>query len=50
MQFGLCNAPAAFQREMERILTGLNPEDEPDFIDAYIDDVLVFSQTSRRLT
>ena len=45
MPFGLRNAPAVFQRLMERVLTGLNPEDGPDFVDAYIDDVLVFSQT-----
>ena len=45
MPFGLRNAPAAFQRLMERVLMGLNPEDGADFVDAYIDDVLIFSQT-----
>ena len=30
---------------MEHVLRGLNPEEGPDFVDAYIDDVLVFSQT-----
>ena len=41
----LRNAPSAFQRLMERVLRGLNPEEGPGFVDAYIDDVLVFSQT-----
>ena len=45
MPFGLRNAPAAFQCLMERVLRGLNPEEGPDFVDAYIDDVLIFSQT-----
>ena len=45
MPFGLRNAPSAFQRLMERVLRGLNPEEGPDFVDAYIDDVLIFSQT-----
>ena len=45
MPFGLRNAPAAFQCLMERVLRGLNPEEGPDFVDAYVDDVLIFSQT-----
>ena len=45
MPFGLRNAPAAFQRLMEQVLRGLNPEEGPDFVAAYIDDVLIFSQT-----
>ena len=45
MPFGLRNAPAVFQRLMECVLQGLNPEDGPDFVSAYIDDVLVFSAT-----
>ena len=31
---------------MERVLAGLNPEDGPDFVLVYIDDVLVFSRTT----
>jgi hypothetical protein len=46
MPFGLHNAPAAFQRLMEQVLRGLNPEEGPDFVAAYIDDVLIFSQTN----
>ena len=45
MPFGLTNAPGVFQRLMERVLAGLNPEDGPDFVVVYIDDVLVFSRT-----
>ena len=45
MPFGLTNAPGVFQRLMERVLAGLNPEDGPDFVVVYIDDVLVFSCT-----
>ena len=44
MPNGLRNAPAAFQHLMECVLRGLNPEEGPDFVDAYIDDVLIFSQ------
>ena len=46
MPFGLTNAPAVFQRLMQRVLEGANPEDSPDFVDVYIDDVLLFSHTA----
>ena len=39
MPFGLTNAPSVFQRLMERVLAGLNPEDGPDFVSLYIDNV-----------
>ena len=45
MPFGLTNAPSVFQRLMQRVLLGLNPEEGPDFVYVYIDDVLVFSRT-----
>ena len=45
MPFGLTNAPAVFQRLMQQALMGLNPEEGPDFLAVYIDDVLVFSRT-----
>lgn len=45
MPFGLKNAPAVFQRLMQRVLMDLNPEDGPAFVSTYIDDVLVFSST-----
>ena len=44
MPFGLTNAPSVFQRLMQRVLQGLNPDDGPDFVSVYIDDVLVFSR------
>ena len=34
-----------FQRLIQRVLMGLNPESGPIFIAAYIDDILVFSTT-----
>jgi len=43
--FGLCNAPSAFQRLMDRVLCGLNPEDGSKFVSIYLDDVLIFSST-----
>ena len=43
MPFGLMNAPAAFQQLMQLVLTELNPEGGTDFVNVYIDDVVVFS-------
>ena len=40
MPFGLCNAPSTFQRLMQRTLRGMS-----QFCNAYIDDILVFSDT-----
>ena len=45
MPFGLCNAPAVFQQLMQRVIMGLNPEEGPDFVAVYLDDVLIFSET-----
>ena len=45
MPFGLMNAPSVFQRLMTRVLMGLNPADDSDFVAVYIDDVLIFSRT-----
>ena len=45
MPFGLTNAPAMFQCLIERVLSKLNPDDGPNFVSVYIDDVLVFSRT-----
>ena len=43
MPFGLTNVPSVFQRLMEQVLMGLNPESGPSFVSAYIDDILVYS-------
>ena len=45
MPFGLTNTPAVFQRLTQRVLSGLNPKEGPDFVRVYIDDVLIFSST-----
>ena len=45
MPFGLTNAPAVFQRLVQEVLEGLNPEGGPDFVTAYLDDILIFSET-----
>ena len=45
MPCGLTNAPSVFQRLMQKVLTGLNPENGPDFVSVYIDDILVFSSS-----
>ena len=45
MPFGLTNAPAAFQRLMEQILLPLNPKHGAEFVNVYVDDVIVFSSS-----
>jgi len=44
MPFGLMNAPASFQRLMQRVFADLMTE-EQQFIAVYLDDVLIFSPT-----
>ena len=44
MPFGLMNAPALFQRLMQRVFADLLTEEER-FIAVYLDDVLIFSPT-----
>ena len=43
LPFGLTNAPACFQRLIQQVLLGLNPTEGPDFVAAYIDDIIIFS-------
>ena len=45
MPFELTNAPSVFQRLMQQVLRGLNPEEGPNLVSVYNDDVLVFSRT-----
>ncbi|MGL6009303.1 MAG: reverse transcriptase family protein, partial [Culicoidibacterales bacterium] len=40
MPFGLCNAPATFQRTMDIIFNGINGH----FVIPYLDDVIIFSK------
>jgi hypothetical protein len=45
MPFGLTNAPGVFQRLMQRVLSGLNLADGPEFVSVYLDDILVYSRS-----
>ena len=45
MPFGLRNAPAIFQRLMQKVLAGLNPDGHSPFVSVYLDDIIVFSET-----
>ena len=49
MPFGLRNAPAVFQRLMQRVLAGLNPDEGVPFTSVYIDDILI-SQRHLKIT
>ena len=40
MPFGLCGAPATFQRMMDHVIRGMNK-----FASAYVDDLIVFSSS-----
>ena len=45
MPFGLMNGPAIFQRLMQQVVIGLNPEEGQDHTAVYLDDILVFSKS-----
>ena len=45
MPFGVKNAPTVFQRLMQSVLKDLKNESDPEFVDVYLDDVIIFSTT-----
>ena len=45
MPFGVMNAPAVFQRLMQKVLEGLQSDNGKEFASVYLDDVIVFSET-----
>lgn len=45
MPFSLTNVPAVFQHLMQKVLMQLNPDEGPEFVAVYLDDVLVFSKS-----
>ena len=45
MPFGVKNAPAVFQHLMQSALKDLKTESDPEFVDVYLDDVIIFSTT-----
>ena len=45
MPFGVKNAPAVFQRLMQNVLSNLNVDTDKEFVDVYLDDIIIFSGT-----
>ena len=45
MPFGVTNAPAVFQRLMQRVLAELQSKASVKFVSVYLDDVIVFSES-----
>ena len=45
MPFGVTNAPAIFQRLMQRVLVDLQSDTSNTFVLVYLDDVIVFSKS-----
>ena len=45
MPFGVMNAPAVFQRLMQRVLEGLKTKSGKEFVSVYLDDVIIFSES-----
>ena len=45
MPFGVMNAPAVFQRIMQRVLHGIQSGSGKEFVSVYLDHVIVFSES-----
>ena len=45
MPFGVKNAPAVFQHLMQSVLKDMKTESHTEFVDVYLDDVIIFSTT-----
>lgn len=45
MPFGLTNTPAVFERLIQKVQNGLNPDGGKQFVAAYLDDIVVFLET-----
>ena len=45
MPFGAINLPALFQHLMQRVLNGMQSDNGKVFVSAYLDDVIVFSDS-----
>ena len=41
MPFGVKNIPAVFQRLMQRFLSNLNVDTDKEFVDVYLDDIII---------
>jgi len=49
MPFGLKNTPSVFQRLMQQVLADVKPDSGPNFVAAYIDDLLEFPVHCRHI-
>ena len=45
MPFGVKNAPAVFQCLMQKVLSNLKGDADKEFVDVYLDDIIIFSET-----
>ena len=45
MPFGVKNSPAVFQRLIQNVLSNFNVDTDKEFVDVYLDDIIIFSGT-----
>ena len=45
MPFGFKNVPAVFQRLMQNVLSNVKGDADKNFVDMYLDDIIIFSET-----